>query len=454
MVKLGYELEYTPDLSLCKYEVLGDNDANGLIGRHNAFLRQWNRITSLTKTRIHLLIQYHANNQPGERMKFLLLITSSSDAVLPALHQLVRVSPLADYFHFVPVDWNSLEHQLAWSYCSEAVLKKTERRRNSDMTSEANSQNFYVVSGWKSAEDARLRDMLRVMDALQQNLAYVVSFEGTDAVDTVLRALDRPISYLRKRTSYGFSQKVSLDMTTKVSFRDIAAEETLDEYEKFLTCVAESPCFYANIRTFSDTKTGAELLMSAAVGEAIEEDNAEIFCPLHCETIDEVLASHQYYSSLVPESLVFWPTLLTLEELSPFFRCPILLEGEQIDFPKETKAKYMSGSLPLGRDLLNYPVTLDVDLLKKHAFVCGVPGAGKTNTMLGLCYNLWEKYRIPFLVLEPAKKEYRALAQTDIDSLIVFSPSSGSRFPLAINPFQFPIGRGRRGGRPSPAPFS
>lgn len=36
-----------------KYEVLGDNDANGLIGRHNAFLRQWNRITSLTKTRIH-----------------------------------------------------------------------------------------------------------------------------------------------------------------------------------------------------------------------------------------------------------------------------------------------------------------------------------------------------------------------------------------------------------------
>ena len=188
MVKLGYELEYTPDLSLCKYEVLGDNDANGLIGRHNAFLRQWNRITSLTKTRIHLVIQYHANNQPGERMKFLLLITSSSDAVLPALHQLVRVSPLADYFHFVPVDWNSLEHQLAWNYCSEAVLKKTERRRNSDVTSEANSQNFYVVSGWKSAEDARLRDMLRVMDALQQNLAYVVSFEGTDAVDAVLHA--------------------------------------------------------------------------------------------------------------------------------------------------------------------------------------------------------------------------------------------------------------------------
>lgn len=53
MVKLGYELEYTPDLSLCKYEVLGDNDANGLIGRHNAFLRQWNRIRDYEKISVN-----------------------------------------------------------------------------------------------------------------------------------------------------------------------------------------------------------------------------------------------------------------------------------------------------------------------------------------------------------------------------------------------------------------
>lgn len=72
-----------------------------------------------------------------------------------------------------------------------------------------------------------------------------------------------------------------------------------------------------------------------------------------------------------------------------------------------------------------------------HLYV-GLPGAGKTNTMLHLCYTLWKKCNVPFLVLEPAKKEYRALAQTDIDDLIVFSPSSGSKFPMAINPFEFP----------------
>lgn len=47
-------------------------------------------------------------------------------------------------------------------------------------------------------------------------------------------------------------------------------------------------------------------------------------------------------------------------------------------------------------------------------FVCGVPGSGKTNTMLHLANSLWNyeveengekhKLHIPFLVLEPAKE--------------------------------------------------
>lgn len=440
MVYLGYSLEAAPDLSLAKYQALGDNDAGGVVGRHNAFLRQWNRITILAQARIHLIVQFCAKNQPRERMKFLFVLSTVRENMLQALDQLVKASPLADYFRLVPVKTEALSQQLAWDYSHEAILKKIERQRSSDTSTDANAASFFLVSGWTSAEDARLRDMLRVMDTLQENLAYVVSFEGVNAFDTVSHALERPIAYLRKKTSYGFSQSVSLDTTVKASSRDIAAEETLDEYEKFLTCVTESPCFYANVRAFSQTPTGAELLLAAAAGEAIEEGNAEISCLRQCEPLDDVLSAHRFFAKMVPESLRFWPTLFALEELSPFFRFPILLEGEQIDFPKETQAKHLSQGLPLGRDSFGYPVALDVDLLKKHAFVCGVPGAGKTNTMLGLCYNLWKEYRIPFLVLEPAKKEYRALAQTDIEDLVVFSPSAGSKFPLAINPFQFPKG--------------
>ena len=437
---LAYSLQYAPDLSLVKYQALGDNNADGLISRHNAFLRQWNRISILAQARIHFIVQFLSQNSPGTKMKFYLLVNTPRQDMVNPLNQLMKASPLNDYFIFSSVDQASLTSELKWNYNNEAIIKKSEQKRSSDLSAEQNSPSFFLVSGWTSSEKARLRDMFRVLDSLQEDLAYVVSFEGTNAFDTVSHALEKPISYLRKKTSSGFSQNVSLSNSIRTSYRDIAAEETLDAYEKFLTETTESPCFYADICAFSNSKTGAELLLAAATGEAIEDGNAEITALKHTSSLSELLTSHTYYSTIVPDSLRFWPTLFTLEELSPFLRFPILLEGEQIDFPKESQAKHFQSGIPLGKDLRGLSVSLSSDLFKKHAFICGVPGSGKTNTMLGLCYNLWNENRIPFLVLEPAKKEYRALAQTDIENLIIFSPTTGSKFPLAINPFQFPQG--------------
>jgi len=55
--------------------------------------------------------------------------------------------------------------------------------------------------------------------------------------------------------------------------------------------------------------------------------------------------------------------------------------------------------------------------------------------------SLWKIHNVSFLILEPAKKEYRALARIDgMDEIMIFSPSSGTKFPLHINPFEFPYG--------------
>lgn len=91
--------------------------------------------------------------------------------------------------------------------------------------------------------------------------------------------------------------------------------------------------------------------------------------------------------------------------------------------------------------------------------ICGVPGSGKTNTMLHLANSLWhhkklikddtdnlsvtfkeESDPIPFLVLEPAKREYRELSRYDIPELIILSPSASTKFPMRLNPFEFPKG--------------
>ena len=43
-------------------------------------------------------------------------------------------------------------------------------------------------------------------------------------------------------------------------------------------------------------------------------------------------------------------------------------------------------------------------------------------------------------MLEPAKREYRELAQFEIPDLLIFSPAAVTNFPLRLNPFEFPRG--------------
>jgi hypothetical protein len=55
-----------------------------------------------------------------------------------------------------------------------------------------------------------------------------------------------------------------------------------------------------------------------------------------------------------------------------------------------------------------HTIQIVLEQLNKHAFICGVPGSGKTTTAFNLLTQLW-CHGIPFLVFEPAKTEYRSL---------------------------------------------
>ena len=87
---------------------------------------------------------------------------------------------------------------------------------------------------------------------------------------------------------------------------------------------------------------------------------------------------------------------------------------------------------------------ISVPNLTKHLAVFGLTGSGKTNTVHYLLRQLWRNERIPFLVIEPAKAEYRALATMDEfrDDLLVISAGIDrtATCPLRLNPFDFEPG--------------
>ncbi|WP_179991528.1 ATP-binding protein [Acinetobacter sp. YH16058] len=84
-----------------------------------------------------------------------------------------------------------------------------------------------------------------------------------------------------------------------------------------------------------------------------------------------------------------------------------------------------------GRILNHKKVALNRDDLNKHVFVAGVTGSGKTTT----CHHLLRESMSKFLVIEPAKTEYRMLLE-EYDDLLVLTPGRDDIAPLKLNPLE------------------
>ena len=84
-----------------------------------------------------------------------------------------------------------------------------------------------------------------------------------------------------------------------------------------------------------------------------------------------------------------------------------------------------------GKELLSVPVSLDKRELDKHIFIAGVTGAGKTTT----CHKILLQSELPFLVIEPAKTEYRILTKK-YDDILIFTLGRDKIAPFRLNPFE------------------
>lgn len=81
--------------------------------------------------------------------------------------------------------------------------------------------------------------------------------------------------------------------------------------------------------------------------------------------------------------------------------------------------------------------SIPIQSLTRHTFVTGFTGSGKTNTVIHILNQLWKDHNIPFLVIEAAKKEYRALKKVKgFEDLLIFSLGDETVSPFRLNPFE------------------
>ena len=100
----------------------------------------------------------------------------------------------------------------------------------------------------------------------------------------------------------------------------------------------------------------------------------------------------------------------------------------------EEEEKILLGNLVQSGNILDIDVSIDKKALNKHIFITGVTGTGKTTT----CQKLLLESEMPFLVIEPAKTEYRILIdEPKTKDILIFTLGKDTVSPFRLNPFEF-----------------
>ena len=146
-------------------------------------------------------------------------------------------------------------------------------------------------------------------------------------------------------------------------------------------------------------------------------------------------------------NIVSLSTYMTAKEVSliaglPMKEVPGIELKEGVEFGlninknevSEENNKIMLGHIiHRGQILENNPIQITKDSINKHIFIGGVTGSGKTTT----CQKILIESELPFLVIEPAKTEYRELyGKKNMEDIIFFTLGNEKLAPFRFNPFE------------------
>ena len=114
--------------------------------------------------------------------------------------------------------------------------------------------------------------------------------------------------------------------------------------------------------------------------------------------------------------------------------------NEEVEFglnaktPDKGEELISLGNLVQSGNEIDTKVYLEKSALNKHIFITGVTGTGKTTT----CQKLLLESELPFLVIEPAKTEYRILMNNKkTKDILIFTLGNDKVAPFRLNPFEF-----------------
>ena len=251
----------------------------------------------------------------------------------------------------------------------------------------------------------------------------------------------------------GFTQQITLQDRRVKHYQELLDKE-IDRLQNALPYGLWSMGTYFIAEDDTTATALAGLYKGCIVGD---ESNSQVFTVNNWsknESKTKYIAHHllacQHPRFMLPSKIeVSSGSLVSSKELAihmslPQSSVPGILVREETSFGREVKSNSVLtdiNSISIGSVLhlgeeYKLPVRLSLDELSKHTFVTGSTGSGKSNTMYLILSQLKQK-GIKFMVVEPAKGEYKHVFGNDED-VTVYSNSPKCGKLLQINPFAFP----------------
>ena len=233
-----------------------------------------------------------------------------------------------------------------------------------------------------------------------------------------------------------------------------------------------------HIRVFARTQAAARLIASEVAGSAFENGSYRLFDSKRGDPLFDQAVAEERGLRVVPvpamerllngrridlyDGLGGLSNLAPVDELPSAVCFPVASYGSPCCIRKSTDPPYQDPGdmIVFGQELVEgvgpeegatggLPRGIPLASLTKHVFVSGLPGSGKTTSLLGLVIQLWNR-GLPVIVFEPAKTEYRLLkclkdhSDPEVRQLAeafrVYRPGNELISPFRFNPLEIPPG--------------
>lgn len=483
-----YHVAEIPDISFPRYQEIAGGAVAAAIWNGAEHLARV--VADMPAGSMSLVIRFVYSpdadvDHPQKRLSIYLGGWTRDDRLEKSLTALIRSGPLAKYYEDLREARPGIPHAgLLKSVCH--VFRRDHVIGAHTPHNPEGLDRYYLCLPFKANDRNDYLTLDSVLHGITEHVVIDLAFEPADITEDA-RAHARYVARLRAIDSgfwEGHSESPLNLLAQKAPHRqdpievrplkqrDLVAEDVCRQQER-LQEKMPLPHLRFHLAVLAETEATAHLVGSVIAESGFMDGTYQTAVYADRTGVSDLLerlrglrvSDHRAHPSLVRHSdraaipaLSRLPHIATVDEILGVLRLPIARSGSPFCIRKNTDPMCENAAdlIPFGLDTAFLPSDgaptrwtvargVSPTVLTRHLFTCGMSGTGKTCSNVNLLLNLHRR-GIPFLAIESAKREYRALKlplnhkgddTRDLATALEFyTPGNDSLSPLRFNPLQ------------------